>query len=164
MDIPTPQVTAEHELLTAMVGEWTFESEAVMAPDQPPMKGTGTESVRKIGDLWVVGEWTHEMPGCGENMTSIITLGFDTTQNRFVGSFIASCMAQMWHYNGSYNNATRTLTLDTKGPSFTDPSVLSDYQDIVCFVDNNTRKLTSQVKMPDGSWMQFMTMTSKRTR
>src|SRR5215207_10023673 len=44
----------EHRWLQQFVGEWTFETEAVMGPDQPPMKYTGTESVRTLGDLWVL--------------------------------------------------------------------------------------------------------------
>ena len=55
----------EHHWLERFVGEWEYEGEAIMGPDQPPMKWKGTESVRSIGGLWVQGEGTGEMPGGG---------------------------------------------------------------------------------------------------
>ena len=57
--------TKEHEWLAKLVGDWTFETEAVMGPGQPPVKGTGTERVRSLGGLWIVGEGSGEMPGDG---------------------------------------------------------------------------------------------------
>ena len=36
----------EHRRLDRLVGEWEYESEAVMEPDRPPSKFAGTESVR----------------------------------------------------------------------------------------------------------------------
>jgi hypothetical protein len=63
----------EHEWLHRLVGEWTFEGECMMGPDQPPATSAGTESVRSIGGLWTVGEGEGDMPGGGP-MTSIMTL------------------------------------------------------------------------------------------
>lgn len=42
----------EHEWLHKLVGEWSFEGECGMGPDQPPMKSTGSETVRSLGGLW----------------------------------------------------------------------------------------------------------------
>ena len=57
----------EHHWLERLVGEWTYESEAPMAPGQPPVKHTGTESVRSLGGVWVLcegrGEKAGEVPG-----------------------------------------------------------------------------------------------------
>ncbi len=66
----------EHEWLQQLVGEWDFEGECMMAPDQPPMKSTGTCSTRSLGGLWFLCEGSGEMPG-GGMMNSIITLGYD---------------------------------------------------------------------------------------
>src|SRR6185295_16595790 len=85
----TPEPQQEHKWLQRLVGEWTYEHEASMGPDQPPMKGTGTESVRSIGGLWTVGE--GEMPD-GSPATTIMTLGYDPQSKRFVGTFIGSMM------------------------------------------------------------------------
>ena len=60
MQSPEPQ--AEHKWLQRMVGEWTYEHNCSMGPDQPPMKATGTETVRSVGGLWTMGEGRGEMP------------------------------------------------------------------------------------------------------
>ncbi|TXT39001.1 MAG: ribulose kinase [Planctomycetota bacterium] len=55
----------EHQWLQRLVGEWTFEAECSMGPDQPPMKSTGSEVVRSLGGLWTIGEGQGEMPDGG---------------------------------------------------------------------------------------------------
>ena len=52
----------EHQWLQQLVGEWTYENEAMMGPDQPLMKSQGTERVRSLGGLWTVGEGQGLMP------------------------------------------------------------------------------------------------------
>jgi hypothetical protein len=42
---PQPQ----HQWLQKLVGDWTYEGEALMGPGQPPIKSEGTESVRSLG-------------------------------------------------------------------------------------------------------------------
>jgi hypothetical protein len=49
------------------------------------------------------------------------------------------------------------LTLDTEGPDFSGGPDLVPYQDIIEFVDDNHRKLSSQLRGPDGKWTTFMT-------
>ena len=60
------------------------------------------------------------MPGCGPS-TTIMTLGYDPQKERFVGTFVASMMTHMWHYNGSLDAAEKVLTLDTEGPEHERP-------------------------------------------
>ncbi len=73
----------EHQWLEKLVGEWTYETEATMEPDQPPEKATGTESVRSLG-RWILAEGQGEMPGCGA-ATTMLTLGYDPQKQRYVG-------------------------------------------------------------------------------
>src|SRR5688572_27193306 len=104
----------EHEWLQKLVGDWTWENEATMGPDQPPMKGAGTESVRALGGLWMMCEGQFNMPDCGP-MTTIMTLGFDPQKKRFVGTFIGSVMTHLWVYEGTLDATGKVLTLDTEG-------------------------------------------------
>ena len=46
----------EHQWLQKLVGTWSHEGECMMGPDQPPMKSSGSETVRSLGGLWTVGE------------------------------------------------------------------------------------------------------------
>ena len=43
-----PKLQREHEWLQQLVGEWSFEVEAIMPGGAPPEKHKGTESVRSI--------------------------------------------------------------------------------------------------------------------
>lgn len=145
----------QHHWLKNLLGDWSIETECVMGPDQPPMKLKGRESVRMLGDLWAVCEGGGPMHDGGQ-MSFIMTLGFDPARGKFVGTWIGSPMSHMFVYEGSLDAAERTLTLDTTGPSFTDPSRTERYQDIITIVSPTQRTLTSRTPGPDGSWVQFM--------
>lgn len=153
MEIPQPQ--KEHQWLQKLVGEWTFESECSMGPDQPPMKSTGKETVRSLGGLWTIGEGEGETP-CGGICQSIMTLGFDPQSKRFVGTFVVGVMTHLWPYNGTLDAAEKVLTLDSEGPSFADDGTMSKYQDIIEFISDDHRTLSSRFLGPDGQWVPFM--------
>jgi hypothetical protein len=157
----TPDLRKEHKWLEQLVGDWTCEMEAVMGPDQPPSKSKGTESVRSLDGAWTLGEGRAEMPG-GGTATNIMTLGFDPSKGRFIGTFIASCMTHLWVYEGSLDESGKVLTLDTQGPSFTAPGKMAAYKDVIEIVDPGYRKLSSSVQMDDGSWVSFMTAHYRR--
>ena len=155
MEMPKPQ--AEHHWLHRLIGEWTAEMRCNMGPDQPPMVSTGREIVRSLGGLWTIGEGTGEVPGSGGAMSySIMTLGYDPASKQFVGSFIASVMTHLWVYHGTLDATSRVLTLDTEGPGFTGEGPLVKYQDIIEFVTDDHRTLSSQTLGPDGKWVRFM--------
>lgn len=160
----------QHEWLAQLAGEWTYLMTCNMGPDQPPMQLRGNESVRTFGGLWVIGNGEGETPSspeCGSDgnagggaMNSIITLGYDTRREIFVGTFTANVSDHMWSYEGKREG--NKLTLDTTGPSFTDPTKTIRYQDIVEIKSANERTLSSQFMGDDGQWVPFMTATYTR--
>lgn len=157
----TPQ--KEHQWLQKLVGEWTFENEAVMGPGQPPVKLPGTDSVCSLGGLWVVCAGAGEMPDGGTAAT-LMTIGFDPRKNRFVGTFVASMMAHMWIYDGQLDEAGKVLTLNTEGPSMAEEGRLTRYKDVIEFQSDDHRTLTSSLIGETGRWVQFMTASYRRTR
>jgi hypothetical protein len=156
----------EHEWLQRLVGEWTFEGECSMGPDQPPMKNTGVESVRSLGGLWTIGEGRGEMPDGGGPMTSIMTLGYDPQKGTFVGSFVASMMTHLWIYErGTLDASGKVLTLDARGPSFSGDGTMADYQDMIELLGDDHRTLSSRVRGEDGTWSPvFMSAHYRRKR
>jgi len=150
----------EHQWLHKLLGQWTIESECTTGPDQPPMKTKGIESVRSLGGLWTIGEGT--MGPEGETGYSVMTLGYDPRGKHFVGSFIASMMTHFWPYKGSLDADGKVLTLDSEGPSFAGDGTMSKYQDIIEFIDDDHRVLSSRVLQPDGTWIPFMTAHYRR--
>ena len=156
-----PEPQKEHHWLQRIVGEWTFENVCIMGPDQPPAKFTGSETVRSIGGVWVVGEGRGEMPGGGVGLM-IMTLGYDPAKKRFVGTFIGSMMTNLWIYDGVLEG--NVLTLDSDGPSFVGDGKIVKYQDIIELISDDHRTLSSQTLGPDGKWNRFMTAHYRRRK
>lgn len=153
---PTP----EHAWLKQLVGAWTYEHSCPTGPGEEPAHLTGTESVRMLGDLWVIGEMEGEVPG-GGRMTGVITLGYDPARGKFIGTWIGSVMASMFVYEGALDEAGWVLTLDTTGPSFKDPTRQVRYQDIVELREDGSRVLRSRCE-EEGAWHEFMQGTYRR--
>ena len=153
----------EHLWLKQLLGEWTFDSECFMGPDQPPSKFTGTNSNRALGDVWILCEGQGEMPGGGCGKT-IMSLGFDHVKKRFVGTFIGSMMTNLWIYDGELDAAQKVLSLNAVGPSFTDPTKMVDYIDAIEVKGPDHHVLTSQLKGDDGKWTCFMTAHYRRKK
>ena len=161
----TPQEAAmhaqpqkEHRWLEKLLGEWVIEAEAA-EPGKAPEKGTGVETVRSLGGLWVVAEGRHQMQG--QDGLSIMTLGYDPAKGRYIGTWIGSMMTNLWVYDGALDAAGRVLTLDTEGPAM-DGQGTARYQDIIEFIADDHRMLRSQVLAPDGQWQQFMEARYRR--
>jgi hypothetical protein len=159
------QPQPEHQWLQQLVGEWTFESEAIMGPDQPPSRFQGSETVTMFGDLWVVCDGIGEMPPgesgevCHGRMR--MTLGYDAQQKKYVGSWIGTMMSNMWVYDCSMDESKTVLTLAARGPAMNGEGV-ANYKDVMEIVSANERMLKSYIQNADGSWLQFMTAKYKR--
>jgi len=151
----------EHLWLQKLIGNWTFETEANMGPDQPSSKFAGKEVVRSLGGLWMLCEGQGAMPEGGTAFT-LMTLGFDPERKKYLGTFIGSMMTHMWVYEGERKG--NVLTLNTVGPSFTGDGAMVEYQDIIELKSDDHRVLSSQTKGPDGSWTRFMTANYHRVK
>lgn len=153
----------EHALLEKMLGDWTFEAEAIMGEGKDNMKASGSETVRSLGGLWIIGEGEGDMPGGGQ-MKSVLTLGYDPQRKKYVGTWIGSMMTHMFVYEGTVDASRKILTLECDGPNMTRPGEMAKYQDIHEFVSNDHRILRSQMLGDDGKWIQFMTANYRRRK
>ena len=151
----------QHRWLQQLVGEWLYESEAIMEPGQPPMKHTGSETVRAIGDLWIQGEGQGEMPGGGK-ATMLITLGYNPQTKRFVGTWVGSMMSHLWVYDGELDAAKRVLSLTAQGPDMSQEGRMATYKDVVELRSDDHRVLTAYQLGEDGEWHRFMTAHYRR--
>ena len=152
----------EHRWLQKLVGDWTYEGEAIMEPGKPAEKFGGTESVRSVGDVWILAEGRGETPG-GDPATMLMTLGFDPQKKRFVGTWIGSMMTHLWVYDGGLDAYERVLTLESEGPSMAAEGQMGKYKDVIELKSDAHRVLTSHAFGPDGKWHQFMTAHYRRT-
>lgn len=158
-----PQPQPQHRWLQKLVGEWTYEFHDPGGSGRPASTAAGTESVRAIGDLWVVGESRGDMPGAGFH-TSVITLGFDPARGRFVGTWIGSMMPDLWIYEGELDQAERVLTLDSEGPSMKGDGTRARYQDVIEFRSDDHRILRGRIQKENGTWEEFMQTKYRRRK
>ena len=156
---PKPQ--KEHDWLKQFEGEWELVNEITTEPGKPPVTCKGTETVRVLGGLWIVGEIKGEF--MGTPMTGIMTVGYDTGKKKYVGTWVCSMCDHLSRYEGSVDAAGKVLTLECEGPS-PETGKLVKMKDVVEFKDKDTRVMTSSMLGEDGKWTTFMTMTARRKK
>jgi hypothetical protein len=157
MEMPKP--TKEHAWVEQLVGEWEYEGEANMGPDQPPMKMKGTEHNRSLGGFWALCE--HKADFMGAPFTGILTLGYDPEKKHYVASWVDSMSSHLWTYTGKIEG--KVLTLETEGPAMDQPGKTCKFRESIEVKDKDTKTFTSKREM-DGKWVTIMTMTSKRKK
>jgi hypothetical protein len=152
----------EHDILKEFVGEWTSEVEAYPEPGTEPMKMKGTETGRTIGDFWAVivakGDFMG-MPFEGQ-----ATIGYDPQKKKYVGSWVDSMVNHHWIYEGTLDASKKVLTLNSEGPSMTEPGKMCKGRDIWEFKDKDHRTLTSEIQGSDGKWTKVMMATYTRKK
>ena len=151
----------EHHWLQKLVGEWTYESEVKMGPDQSSKTFSGTETVRSLNGLWVIAEARGEMP-CLEFAETVMTLGYDPQKQRYIGTWIGSMMTYLWQYDGELDSAEQALTLHSTGPDMSDETKMTQYRDVIELKGDNQRVMASYTLSDDGQWTPFMTTTYSR--
>lgn len=159
-----PKPAKEHEWLRQLVGEWDTQAEAVLGPDQPPLKCEGTETVRAIGDFWILTETRGTMPGLNIPVTGLMTLGYDPEKKKYVGTWVDSTSSQLWTYEGTLDETGKILTLNTEGPNPIDPGKRAKYREVLELKDKDHKVFSSSMQTDDGQWHKFMTINYHRKK
>jgi hypothetical protein len=153
-DMHAAPQTEEHAWLQQLVGDWTCVAEANMGPGTEPMRIESTEHVRSIGGLWILAEGAATIEGT--QMSTVMTIGYDPRQEKYVGSWVDSTQTHFWTYVGKLDDARTTLTLEAEGPDFGDPSKTALYRDAIALEGKDKKVMTSSVRGADGKWTSFM--------
>ena len=149
-------ISPELAWLEQITGNWTYEAELQVDPDQPPMKGSGTERGRMDGNKAI-------LEGRQEGMTTEFTILFDPATKVFSARFTASTMPTPWTYEGTLDEAGKILTLNSKGPSPHNPKEQLNYRTFIEVKDGDHKTVHSSVEM-DGKWITFETYRYRRAR
>lgn len=157
-----PQPDKAHEWLMQLVGEWETEAEIVVQPGQPPITFKGTESVRSVGGFWAVSEVHSKI--FDQEITGIMTLGYDPQKQKYVGTWIDSNSHHLWQYEGSIDEAGRTLTLEAEGPNMAAPGSTARYRDTFEIKSQDQKVFTSSIEVEPGKWHTFMTVQYRRKK
>jgi hypothetical protein len=153
--------TEAHRWLQQLVGDWSYESDVLIGHATPRETFTGTESVRPLGEFWIVAEGESGMPG-GPSSNSMMTLGYDPDKGRFTGTFVHSEGSYLWLYDGELDRDGKALTLSSEGPSMAGEGITTRYRDVIELTDNDHRTFISEAIGEDGRWHGFMTARYQR--
>ncbi len=157
-----PEPGEHHKWLEQLVGSWTVESE-MGGEGMPPMKATGTDTVRSLGGRWVICELKSEMPGMGA-MQAVLTIGYDSETGKYQGTWVDSVSDLLWIYEGTLDATRKILTLEAEGPNMMDPAAgRTRYRDVIEFKSDVHRTLTS-FALVDGEWVQFVTANYRKVK
>lgn len=151
----------EHEWLQKLVGNWRTEVEMQMTPGEPPVKATGSESVRSIGGLWAFAEGKGAMPG-GAPMEYYVALGYDVSFKEYRGCQFMSVSSHLWKYTGTLSPDGRTMTLNCVGPDMVHDGQTANYRDVIEIIDDNHRTYTAFGEDEKGQWQQYMKVNYTR--
>jgi hypothetical protein len=158
------EITRKHAWLHRLVGEWRTELAMMDGKEQPPGTMAGTETVRTLGEAWLLAEGRSQMPD-GTPTQTLMTIGYDPAQQAFVGTWIGSMMNHLWHYRrGTLDADERVLTLEAAGPRFDGKPGSAQYRDILELVSDDERLLHGNLQLDDGQWNRFMTARYRRVR
>lgn len=150
-----PEPTPEHAWIQQFVGEWESETECMAEPGQPPVKSTGREVVRPLGEFWTVSEITGTM--LEQPFTGNFTLGYDARKEKFIGTWVDNMTGTLWQYEGVLDEDGKTLTLTSEGVCPMNPGKISKFKETLRVEDENHKVFTSAVQGEDGEWVTMMT-------
>ena len=156
-----PPPVKEHEWLNQFVGNWNYETEIYMDPSKPPLKATGTESVRSLGGFWILADGKGEM--MGKPFNSVLTLGYDPQAKKYIGTWVDSMSSMLWKYEGAVDSTGKILTLETEGPCPGKPGI-TKFKEVTEWKSKDERVFTSSIQGDDGKWMTIVNVTSKRAK
>ena len=147
----------QHAWLQRFAGKWNVSSQ-MLQPGSDPVTWESEETVRKLGELWITSETT------AYGFTSIQTLGYDPQKKAFVGSYVDTMQTTMWLFTGKLDEDRTVLTLESEGPSMSDPNETGKYRELHERVTDDHKRVTHQTLGEDGSWTTYMIVDSHRSK
>lgn len=100
----------EHDLLKLMAGKWKEETYYLLDPSQPPMKVAGTAETRMIlGGRFA--QLDSKSMFAGEKLERMTIFGHDNRRDVYTWDGYDSFGTYAVHAEGTFDDATRTLTL-----------------------------------------------------
>lgn len=160
-DFATPG--PEHSWMNGHAGTWVCDSVAQwMDPAQPPtyIKATDVVSVALNG-LYQFSDFSSNMMGM--EMKGHGIMGYDKLKKKFVLSWIDNLGSGIVRMEGSYDEASKTLTMTGKQ---SDPGMKkeTDMKQVMKFHDDDSYTMTMYGAGLDGKETKFMEGTFKRTK
>jgi len=155
-----PQPGPAHELLKMEAGTWDAVIE-MSAPGAPAMTSKGTEiATVGCGGLCLITKFDSDMGGMPFQGNGLTT--YDPGKKKYVGSWTDSMSAGILTTEGSYDEASKTMTIMMQGP---DPTgAVQTTKSTSSYPDADHRTMTMFMKAPDGTEVPAMKITYTRRK
>lgn len=132
-----------HKQLANMAGKWSYTVKWWMNPQSPPSESTGTMTAKMaMGGRYLISEHKGkmEMPGADGKITKtefqgMSIDGYDNAKKKFVSSWIDNMGTGIMNSEGTYDDATKTLTCT--GSYEPMPGVVTKAKEVCKFVDDD---------------------------
>lgn len=154
--------TKDHELLNQFAGDWIAKAETVPMPGQAAFKNEGIETAKMVGGFWLISHGEASMQGTPVN--SVMTIGYDPSARKYVGTFLCSVDSTLWKYDGAMDATGKKLTLETEGPSMVDHTKKTKYRETLELIDKDHKTFTSFMQADDGKWVKVVTVDYQRKK
>ncbi len=134
-----PKPGPEHEVLNKLVGTW----DTTMKAGGMEFKGTVTYKM-ELGGLWLASSLESDLGGQKFSGRGFDT--YDTTKKKYVGVWLDSMSTGPITMEGTYDKATKTMTMSGEGPGMGGKP--TKYKSVSTMTDDDT--LTMRMYMGDG--------------
>jgi hypothetical protein len=124
-----PKPGPEHELLKKHVGEWAL----TMKAGGQESKGTASYAM-DLGGLWLVSSTKFDLFGQAYTGRGLDT--YDPATKKYVAVWVDSMATRPLVLEGTYDAATKTLTMSGKGPGI--DGTPTEYKSVTTFPDADT--------------------------
>jgi len=149
---------AMHDLLAKSVGEWNTEIKSWMDPNMPPTVTEGKSVCESIlgGRYFKSTETSNFM---GMPFEGLSLSGYDNATKKFFNVWVDNMGTGVLNTEGSYDEATKTLTYTGTGMSFT-----GEYKvrETLKYIDDNTSMF--EMYMEEGGKPEMKMMEIKYSR
>jgi len=146
-----PKPGPEHEVLNKMVGNWDFTMKVA------GMESKGTVVYKMdLGGLWLKGEMEGSFGADKFSGRSFDT--YDAAKKKYIGVWMDSMSTQPMTLEGTYDKATKTLTMAGDGPGMDGKP--TKYKAVSTFVDDATTNFA--MYMGDAKEPVFTIVYKKR--
>jgi hypothetical protein len=155
--------TKEHKEMARDVGVWDAETSLRVTPDAAPVNSKGVETVKMMGEFWLVSTFEGEMMGQpfhGQSQTT-----YDPLKKKFVGTWIDTMAPTLNTLEGDYDAETHTLTMMMNGvdPMTSKPmkwKTITRYESD----DAKTFEMHLPVEGQEGQWWKSFEIKYKRRK
>jgi len=151
-----------HKMLAASNGTWNSETTWWHDAGAPAVKSTGTAvNTMIMGGRYQSSKHTGNMMGMPFEGQSIA--GYDNAKKKFVSTWIDNFGTGIMMMEGTWDNATKTMTMTGSMPDICRPGKECNMKEVLTMVDDNTQRM--EMYGPDPkTGKEFKTMEIVMTR